>query len=37
LDDVITTGSTVDECARIVKKAGASRVSVVTVARAINL
>lgn len=37
LDDVITTGSTVDECARILKKAGASRVSVITVARAINL
>lgn len=37
LDDVITTGSTVEECARIVKKAGAARVSVITVARAINL
>lgn len=37
VDDVITTGSTVDECARVLKKAGASRVSAITVARAINL
>lgn len=36
LDDVLTTGSTVDECARILKKAGVTRVTVVTVARAVN-
>lgn len=33
LDDVMTTGSTVDECARELRKAGASTVMVVTVAR----
>ena len=33
LDDVMTTGSTVDECARELKKSGASEVIVVTVAR----
>lgn len=37
LDDVMTTGSTVDECARTLKKAGASRVIVVTMARAVTL
>lgn len=34
VDDVFTTGSTSDECARALLKAGASRVSVLTVARA---
>jgi ComF family protein len=33
-DDVFTTGSTSDECARVLLKAGASGVSVLTVARA---
>jgi ComF family protein len=33
VDDVLTTGSTVDECARILKQAGASSVRVATVAR----
>ena len=33
VDDVLTTGSTVDECARILKNAGAASVRVVTVAR----
>jgi competence protein ComFC len=33
LDDVFTTGSTVEECARQLLKAGASRVRVITVAR----
>lgn len=34
LDDVFTTGSTVDECARILKNNGAARIIVATVARA---
>ena len=33
LDDVMTTGSTVDECAKELKRAGASCVIVITVAR----
>jgi competence protein ComFC len=33
VDDVLTTGSTVDECARILKKAGAASIRVITVAR----
>lgn len=33
VDDVFTTGSTVDECARVLKGAGAASVRVVTVAR----
>lgn len=36
LDDVYTTGSTVDECARTLKKEGAAAVFVVTVARAVT-
>ena len=36
VDDVLTTGSTVDECAKVLKSAGASRVLVVTVARALS-
>lgn len=34
LDDVMTTGSTVDECAKELKKSGASYILVATVARA---
>jgi ComF family protein len=34
LDDVMTTGTTLSECARVLKKAGAERVFGVTVARA---
>lgn len=33
IDDVFTTGSTVDECARVLKKAGAKSVRALTVAR----
>jgi competence protein ComFC len=33
VDDVLTTGSTVDECARVLKKAGAASVRAVAVAR----
>jgi predicted amidophosphoribosyltransferase len=35
VDDVFTTGSTVKECARALKRAGALEVSVLTVARAL--
>jgi ComF family protein len=33
IDDVFTTGTTVSECARVLRKAGAAKVLVVTVAR----
>jgi ComF family protein len=33
VDDVLTTGSTLDECARILRKAGAASVRAITVAR----
>ncbi len=36
VDDVVTTGATVNECAKVLKKAGASGVTVVTAARARN-
>ena len=36
VDDVFTTGSTVDECARVLRKAGASRIEVFTVARSLG-
>jgi ComF family protein len=35
LDDVLTTGSTVEECGRVLKAAGAADVTVITVARAL--
>ena len=33
VDDIFTTGSTVDECARVLRAAGAASVRVITVAR----
>ena len=35
-DDIYTTGSTVDECARVLKEAGAGRVDVLTFAAGAN-
>lgn len=35
-DDIVTTGSTVSECARMLRMAGAARVNVVTLARRRN-
>ncbi|NNL00614.1 MAG: ComF family protein, partial [Xanthomonadales bacterium] len=35
IDDVMTTGTTVSECARVLKRAGAKRVDVWVTARAI--
>lgn len=34
LDDVITSGATLNECARVLKRAGASKVAIVTLAHA---
>lgn len=36
VDDVFTTGSTVNECARVLRKAGAARIEVFTVARSLG-
>jgi len=36
IDDVFTTGTTVSECARILRRAGASKVFVATVARTLK-
>ena len=36
VDDVVTTGATVSECARVLKEAGAARVTVIALARAIQ-
>jgi ComF family protein len=37
IDDVMTTGATVDECARVLKRAGAAKVGVLTLARALRV
>jgi predicted amidophosphoribosyltransferase len=36
VDDVFTTGTTVSECARVLRRAGANRVLVATVARVLK-
>jgi predicted amidophosphoribosyltransferase len=36
VDDVITTGATADACARALKRAGAARVDVLALARAVE-
>jgi ComF family protein len=36
VDDVYTTGSTVNECARVLRKAGAKQIDVLTLAHAIK-
>jgi glutamine phosphoribosylpyrophosphate amidotransferase len=36
VDDVFTTGTTVSECARVLRRAGASKVLVATVARTLK-
>jgi predicted amidophosphoribosyltransferase len=37
IDDVMTTGATVEECARVLKRAGAASVGVLTLARAVRI
>jgi predicted amidophosphoribosyltransferase len=36
IDDVFTTGATVGECARVLRRAGAARVDVLTLARTVR-
>jgi predicted amidophosphoribosyltransferase len=36
IDDVLTTGSTADACARTLKRAGAARVELITWARVVR-
>jgi ComF family protein len=36
IDDVMTTGATAEECARVLRRAGASHIGVLTLARAVR-
>ena len=36
IDDVLTTGATVDACARVLKRAGATKVHVLALARVVR-
>jgi len=36
IDDVLTTGATVDACARVLKRAGAAKVHVLALARVVR-
>ena len=36
VDDVLTTGSTIDECAKVLRRAGAAQIEVFTVARSLG-